>query len=390
MTIPMTDFEEYIRQVEPDKKEKGIIWQTAIGLQQTDGLKPSAYLIETAKQNIEGDISFEEVKNRIDAYYKTQVNRQTDTDDRTEEADKVSARIAEILSEKTFSFSPAEYLNIHRRLFNGIYKFAGKIRDYNITKAEWVLNGATVLYAGADTLRETLEYDFEQEKKFNYKGLSKLQMVEHIAHFIAYLWQIHVFGEGNTRTTAVFLIKYLRTLGFDVKNDMFAQHAWYFRNALVRANYENVVQGVHKTNEYLIRFLSNTLLNENNVLKNRYLHIDYVAPENVPVKDEKFLVKDKNCGVNTEKFPVNNKTFPVKGKKFLVNNKKYPVIGLEIMRFMENNPSITIIELSKLLNISDRAVKNTINKLKNAGIISRLGSDKTGSWKILKRGGEDE
>jgi len=384
----MTDFEEYIRQTEPDKKEKAHIWQTAIGLQQVDGLKPSEYLIETAKQNIEGDITFDEVKNRIDAYYKTQANKQTDTDDRTEEADKVSTRIAEILSEKTFSFSPAEYINIHRRLFTGLYKFAGKIRDYNITKPEWVLKGETVLYAGADNLRATLEYDFEQEKNFNYKGLSQQQIIEHLAHFIAYLWQIHIFGEGNTRTTAVFLIKYLRKLGFnDISNDLFAQHSWYFRNALVRANYKNLKKNVYATNKYLERFLENLLLGENNILKNRELHIDFVAPvnviDNVPVNDEKFLVKGENVPVKDKNVGVNEEKFPVKGKKFLVNNEKFPVIGLEIMKLMENNPNITIIELSKQLNISDRSIKNNINKLKSAGIIYRVGSDKTGNWKII-------
>jgi fido (protein-threonine AMPylation protein) len=319
--------------------------------------------------DFEPEALLEEVKKRLDIYYKTLPCKQADTDDRTEEADKVSARIAEILSEKTFSFSPAEYLTIHRRLFSGLYKFAGKIRDYNITKSEWALNGETVLYAGADNIRATLEYDFEQEKMFNYKGLSKQQIVEHIAHFVAYLWQIHIFGEGNTRTTAVFLIKYLRKLGFkDISNDLFSQHSWYFRNALVRANYQDLSQNIHKTDKYLIRFLSNLLLNENNVLKNRELHIHFVATENDGVKQENILV--------------NNEKFPVKGKKFLVNNEKFPVIGLEIIKLMKNNPNITIIELSKKLNISDRAVKNNINKLKIAGIISRVGSDKTGNWKI--------
>jgi fido (protein-threonine AMPylation protein) len=273
----MDNFEEYIRQSEPDKKEKGYVWQTAIGLQQVDGLKPSAYLIETAKQNIDGDITFDEVKNRIDNYYQSLSNRQIVDDDRTEEADKVSARIAEILSEKTFSFSPAEYLNIHRRLFRGIYTLAGKIRDYNITKSEWALNGETVLYASADNLTETLEYDFKEEKTFNYTGLSQLQIVEHIARFVTYLWQIHIFGEGNTRTTAVFLIKYLRKLGFkNISNNLFAEHSWYFRNALVRANYEDLSRGIHKTDKYLIRFLSNLLLEENNILQNRELHINFV------------------------------------------------------------------------------------------------------------------
>jgi len=291
-----------------------------------------------------------------------------------EDADKVSARIAEILSEKTFSFSPAEYLSIHRRLFNGLYKFAGKIRDYNITKAEWVLDGETVLYAGADNLRATLEYDFEQEKKFDYKGLNTQQIIEHIAHFISYLWQIHIFGEGNTRTTAVFLIKYLQKLGFDdVNNDLFAKHSWYFRNALVRANYKNLKNGIYATPKYVIRFLENLLLGENNALRNRELHIHFVPTENVGATQE-------NIGVNV---PVNTEKFLVKGKKFLVNNEKFPVIGLEVMKLIENNPNITIIELSKQLKISDRAVKNNINKLKKAGIIARIGSDKTGSWEIL-------
>ena len=161
----MENFDEYIRQGETSKSEKAKIWKTAIGLQQVDGLKPSDYLIETARQNIEGDITIEEVKQLIDSYYKQHPTKTTE--DRTEEADKVSARIAEILGEQAFTFSPAEYLSIHRRLFQGIYKFAGKIRDYNITKQEWVLNGETVFYGSADSLKSTLEYDFEQEKKFN-------------------------------------------------------------------------------------------------------------------------------------------------------------------------------------------------------------------------------
>jgi fido (protein-threonine AMPylation protein) len=348
----MTDFDKYIKQSEPDKKEKGQIWQTAIGLQQVDGLKPSAYLIETAKQNIEGDITFDEVKNRLDNYYKTQCNREI-ADDRTEEADKVSARIAEILSEKTFSFSPAEYLNIHRRLFAGIYKFAGKIRDYNITKSEWVLDGETVLYASADTLKETLNYDFEQEKSFNYKGLSNTQIIEHIAHFVAYLWQIHIFGEGNTRTTAVFLIKYLQKLGFNnINNEVFAQHSWYFRNALVRANYENITQGVHKTEKYLVRFLSNILLKENNILKNRELHIKFI--ENVN---------------DSENF----------GKNDTVND----TVNSQILNYIKTNNNITIVELVNKTNKSRATINRKIKTLQDKGILSRVGSDKTGHWKIL-------
>jgi fido (protein-threonine AMPylation protein) len=265
-------FEEYIRQGEPGKVEKSQIWQTAIGLQQVDGLTPSDYLIETAKENIEGKITIDEVKYRIDSYYKTKTVIGSD-DDRTEEADKVSARITEILSEKTFTFSPIGYTKIHERLFAGIYKFAGKIRDYNITKKEWVLKGKTVFYSDADAIRDTLDYDFQQEKIFSYKELDKREIVEHIAKFISGVWQIHAFGEGNTRTTAVFAIKYLRFSGFEVENDMFAKHSWYFRNALVRANYSDLKNNVHSTIEYLMRFFGNLLLDENNILKNRELLI---------------------------------------------------------------------------------------------------------------------
>ncbi len=339
----MENFDEYLRQGEPNKAEKAKVWKTAIGLQQVDGLKPSEYLIETAKQNIEGDITINEVKKRIDSYYQ---QHPTKTDeDRTEEADKVSARIAEMLSEQTFTFSPAEYLSIHRRLFQGIYKFAGKIRDYNITKKEWVLNGETVLYASADSLKATLEYDFEQEKKFSYKGLSQQEIIEHIAHFISYLWQIHIFGEGNTRTTAIFLIKYLQKLGFkNVNNDLFADNSWYFRNALVRANYEDLSKSIYKTEKFLICFLSNLLLKENYSLKNREMHIltDTVKPQNDTVNDTVFsLIKQDN--------------------------------------------KITATEIGDRLKMSLSTVRRKIKELRDNRKIERIGSDKTGHWKVIEK-----
>ena len=343
----MENFEEYLRQGEPNKAEKAKVWKTAIGLQQVDGLKPSDYLIATAKQNIEGDITIDEVKLRIDSYYKQQPVK--NDKNRTEEADKVSTRIAEILSENTFAFSPAEYLSIHRRLFQGIYNHAGKVRDYNITKREWVLSGETVLYASAVSLKDTLEYDFEQEKKFSYKGLSKQEIVEHIAHFISYLWQIHIFGEGNTRTTALFLIKYLRKLGFkEVNNDLFAEHSWYFRNALVRANYEDLSKGIHKTEKYLIRFLLNLLLKENHLLKNREMHVHYLDTAND-------TVKSKNE-------PVNDTVFDL----------------------IKQNNNITATEISDRLKISLSTSKRRIKALKEQGEIKRIGSDKTGYWKVVE------
>jgi fido (protein-threonine AMPylation protein) len=266
------DFEEYIRQGEPGKVEKSKIWQAAIGLQQVDNLTPSDYLIETAKENIEGKITIDEVKHRIDSYYKTKTVRRAD-DDRTEEADKVSSRITEILGENTFTFSPVEYIKIHGLLFAGIYKFAGKIRDCNISKAEWALSGKSVVYSDADIIRDTLDYDFRQEKQFDYHTSDLLQSIRHTARFISGLWQIHAFGEGNTRTTAVFAIKYLRSFGFEIDNTLFAEHSWYFRNTLVRANYNDLKNNVHATVEYLMRFLGNLLLGEKNVLKNRELLI---------------------------------------------------------------------------------------------------------------------
>ncbi len=271
-------FKEYIKEVEPGKREKSYAWQTAIGLQAVDGLKPSEYLMRTAVRNVEGEISFEEVNDLLQTYYEE--NPSLHEDDRTEEADMVSARIAALLSERAFSFTPNEYLSIHRKLFTGIYPDAGCIRDYNITKKEWVLNGGTVLYGNATELKATLEYDFSEEKKFSYRNLSMDQIIGHLAAFVSGLWQIHVFSEGNTRTTAVFFIKYLRTLGFDVTNDIFAENAWYFRNALVRANYSDLKNGIAATTEFLEVFLRNLLLDEKHELHNRELHISETFKEN--------------------------------------------------------------------------------------------------------------
>lgn len=264
-------FKEYLKESEPDKAGKGYAWSTAIGLQRADGLAPSQYLIDTAIQNIEGKITLKEAQDFINAYYEKKP--EPSGGDRTEEADKVSVRIAQILSENAFSFSPNTYISIHRELFRGIYRHAGKIREYNITKKEWVLDGESVIYGSASELRATLEYDLSREKSFSYKGLSMDEIIRHLALFVSGLWQIHIFEEGNTRTTAVFFIKYLRTLGFSAENDIFAENAWYFRNALVRANYTDLPKGIYETTEYLELFLKNLLLDEKKELKNRNLHV---------------------------------------------------------------------------------------------------------------------
>ena len=251
------DLSEYLRAKEPGRAELAGIWRAAIGLQKVDGLTPSAYLVETARRNIEGEITIAEAGKIIGEYYKSKAVRAEAAKTRTDEADIVSQRITEILAEPTFSFSPEQLVSIHRRLFDGIYKHAGTIRDYNITKNEWVLKGDTVQYASCFRLVETMAFDFSEEKKFSYAAVSMDEVIRHFSKFIAGIWQIHPFGEGNTRTTSTFAMKYLRTLGFDVDNDIFYDNSYYFRNALVRANYSNIPKGIEETTEYLERFFRN-------------------------------------------------------------------------------------------------------------------------------------
>ena len=266
------DFDEYIRQGEPDKKEKATLWRTAIGLQAVDGLKTSEYLKETARKHIEGEIDIDQARELIKSYYQSKQSREPD-DDQMQEADKVSANITKILASASLDFSSQGIIALHRRIFDGVFKHAGKIRDYDITKKEWVLENDTVHYLNWEDLRRALDYDIEQERSFSYKGLTKDDLISHITQFVSGIWQIHAFCEGNTRTTAVFTILYLRDIGFQVNNDMFADHSWYFRNALVRANYRNAVKGIDYTPVYLERFFRNLLLGEQWDLRNRYLHI---------------------------------------------------------------------------------------------------------------------
>lgn len=307
----MVNFDEYIQQGEPQKREKSYAWQTAIGLQAVDGLKPSDYLVETACRHIEGDITIDEVQQLIKSYYESKDIRAVKAAE-TEEADKVSANIAALLNERTFAFTFAGLVAIHRRVFDGVFKFAGQIRDYNITKKEWVLRGDTVLYVSAPDIRRAIEYDLEQEKTFNYIGLDISQIVGHIAQFVSGLWQIHPFGEGNTRTTAVFTIQYLRTMGFNVENDLFAKHSWYFRNALVRANYQNIQKGIARESVYLERFFRNLLMGEDNELKNRPMlvnapeGIEVLTPTSTPTSLASLMCDDKENVIRLVKIIANN------------------------------------------------------------------------------------
>ncbi len=267
------NFDEYIRQGEPSQREAAYAWSTAIGLQAVDGLKTSEYLNDLARRNIEGEITIDEVEQLLNSYYENKTTREADDDDK-QEADKASKNIKRILSVKTCDFSTNGYISLHRRIFEGVMKHAGEIRKYDITKREWVLEGDTVSYLNWEDLRRAVDYDIQQERDFSYKGISKDELVAHVAKFVSGLWQIHAFGEGNTRTTGVFTIQYLRSLGFNVENDLFAKHSWYFRNALVRANYKNAIKGIDYSPVFLERFFRNLLLGEQWDLRNRYLHIN--------------------------------------------------------------------------------------------------------------------
>ena len=352
------DFDAYIRQGEPDKCEKASIWRTAIGLQAVDGLQTSEYLRETAIKHIEGEIDIDEARQLIQAYYQSKTHRET-TDDDMQEADQVSANITKILSSNTLDFSAKGYISLHRRIFAGVFKHAGKVRDYDISKKEWILNGDTVHYLNWEDLHRALDYDIEQERRFSYKGLNTDQLIQHITRFVSDIWQIHAFGEGNTRTTAVFAILYLRDLGYKVENDMFAQHSWYFRNALVRANYRNAVEGIDYAPEYLERFFRNLLLGEQWDLRNRYLHIH--------PSEEWRVQPNLSPSVKTVEKTVEKTTRTVE----------------KILKILSNTPSITVREMSEILGLSRRGVEEQIKSLKQKGVIRRIGPDKGGHWEVM-------
>lgn len=341
------ELSEYIKQGEPNRVEKTLNWETAIGLQDVDGLKPSKYLIKQAKEHIEGNINIEEVKTRIDEYYEVQGSRKN-FEKESEEADKVAVRITEILGEKAFNFSVAELLNIHKRLFRDAFDGAGVYRDYNLTKKEWVLNGDTVTYASYETIKDTLEYDFNQEKNFSYKGLGIEEAIKHLCRFTSNIWQIHPFGEGNTRTTAVFIIKYLRTFGFEINDEIFADNSWYFRNSLVRANYTNFQKNIFEDTSFLEKFFYNLLTKSNYELKNRYTHID-----NIQSANENNL-KDNNCTLEEQ----------------------------AIINLLKTNPEMTQEEIASQINKSVRTVKTYMSEMQEKGLLERKNGKRNGEWQV--------
>lgn len=351
------ELEEYIKQGEPDKVEKSEAWQTAIGLQAVDGLNTSDYLLDTAKEHIEGKITIDEAQKRIHSYYEQRSVR-TETENETKEADIVSARIAKLLGEKAFQFSPAEWLSIHRRLFEGVFGHAGQVRQYNITKKEWVLNSDTVIYADWNSIRETLDYDFSTEKQFSYEGLSVNDAVKHLAKFASDIWQIHPFSEGNTRATAVFMIKYMKTFGFSVNNDAFEKYSWYFRNALVRANYNNLQKGVHSTTKFLEMFFSNLLLDTHYELKNRYMHIDYASEntfQSINPKVSKYQFDTLDCTLEE----------------------------LAVLELVAKNPTMKQQELVEATGKSIATIKRIMKSLQDKNYIRRESGKRYGKWEVM-------
>jgi len=344
-------FDEYLRQGEPSQKESAENWKTAIGLQAVDGLQPSAYLIDVAKRNIEGEISLDETRKLIDSYYQSKTVR-TPKDEDEEEADKVSANIAKILASKTFAFNTNGYVSLHRRIFEGVFKHAGEIRQYDISKKEWVLEGDSVNYLNWEDLRRALDWDIEQEKNFSYKGLTDDEKIEHIAKFISGIWQIHAFREGNTRTTAIFTIQYLRSLGYKVNNEMFAKHSWYFRNALVRANYRNYEQHISATTVYLERFFENLIFQRTNELKNRFCHI--LWQETPPVQSAN--PKCRNCTLEEA----------------------------AVLEYLAEVPTATQKMIAEKIGKSERTVKTLTKALQDKGLLARKNGKRNGIWEVSK------
>ena len=320
-----------------NKYSNKYVIETGIGLQDVDNLKNSSYFISESERYIKGEISLSELEDIVSSYYKNK----PEEDERTEEADIIAVRIAKLISDDNFIFSIGQFVYIHKFLFEGVFNHAGKIRDFNFIKKEWVLDGASVFYADYNVIETALDFDFLAEKRFNYSGLSMDEIIEHLAIFIANLWQVHAFQEGNTRTTAVFVIKYLRSLGFDVTNDAFAKNAWYFRNALVRANYKHIRKGVIEDRSFLIKFLRNLLLNEKNPLHNKEMHIS--------LSDQQL-----DLGVRETK----------------------------IVSLMKNKPNIKTEEIADELGVSLRTVKSLIAVLEKDEIIQRTGGKKFGYWQV--------
>ena len=263
------DLDSSMNPYQEQQKPKGYIkqlqWDMAIGLQEVDNLKPSKYLEEIKEKNVLGELTIEEVEKSLKEYY-VEKEKQNNINHNELECDFVSMRIVELLEKDNFELSVDYLKDIHKYLFQDVYEFAGEFRNINFSKHEIILNNDSVAYGDYKTLRESLEYDISLEKGKNYKNMSIVEVIKNITDFSSSIWQVHPFREGNTRTTAVFIEKYLISLGYNVDNSLFRDKSVYFRNALVRSNYFNDYLNIKEDKSYLIKFYENLLLGKNNNL----------------------------------------------------------------------------------------------------------------------------
>ena len=249
----------------PKSYAKQLEWDMAIGLQKVDNLKPSKYLEKIKEKNVLGELTIEEVEKSLKEYY-VEKEKQNNINHNELECDFVSMRIVELLGKDDFELSINYLKYIHKYLFQDVYEFAGEFRDINFSKHEIILNNDSVAYGDYKTLKESLEYDISLEKEKNYKDMSIVDVIKNITDFSSSIWQVHPFREGNTRTTALFIEKYLISLGYNVDNSLFKDKSVYFRNALVRSNYFNNDLNIKEDKSYLIKFYENLLLGKNNNL----------------------------------------------------------------------------------------------------------------------------
>ena len=256
-----------------NKEYKRSIWSAAIGLQAVDGLKPSQYLISLANDNINGKKTYSEISEELNKEYKGSCSRQ-------KEADIVSCRIAQILEQSSFVMSSEFLLSIHDFLFEDVFEpeWVGRYRKVNLTKKEDILYGDTVYYTDFLSIKSQLRFLLEEELSYNYSKPMTLDDIEHLSEFTRNIWQTHPFREGNTRTTAVFIEMYLRSLGYDINNDPFKDNGLYYRNALVRSCYRNDERGVNPTYEYLNIFYKN-ILNQGHIAMN-------ISDQFIPIHEE--------------------------------------------------------------------------------------------------------
>ena len=370
----------YFKAEEPGRRERADAWATAIGLQKVDGLTPSQFLFDTAKDHIEGRITQNQARRRIRDYYATR-DETSRPDPEKEEADKVSERIVAVINDGGFAFTPEYYISIHAKLFKGVLPSAGKLRTVNIRKREWVLKDDSVLYGDAATLKQSLVRDFIDEREFDYGGKSPRKMIPHFARFIAQIWQLHPFGEGNTRTTAVFAIKYLGSLGYGVANNMFKDNSWFFRNALVRANYADHSHGVQRDWSYLESFFRNLLLGEHNEMKSRYLLIGLTEEDKRKIRE---LTEGKDGQKATRKSGRESREKKCSGGREKSREKRRLGSREKILALLAERPALTYAGLSEATGLTVKAIEKNIRQLKAAGRLRRIGPDKGGHWEVVK------